>query len=108
MAKRGERKCLVCGKVYMYCPNCGKGDPKESYKYLYDSSECREISHIIGRYTSGKMTKELAKGALNVYDVQEKKFEPDYQKVIDEIFKTDKKKKVAAIDTAEEIVNEDF
>ena len=108
MAKRGERKCLVCGMTYMYCPDCGKGNPDETYKYLYNSSECHEISRIVGRYVAGKLTKELAKGALNVYDVQGKTFMPDYQKVIDEIYKADKKKRNAVEDTTDDIVNEDF
>lgn len=101
MAKRGERKCIMCGKTYIYCPNCGKGDPNETFHYLFDTKECMEVNNILSRYTEGKVNKQLTKGALNVYDVQKMKFVPLVQAIVDEIFKADKKVKPVVDDVDE-------
>lgn len=46
MARRGDRTCFVCRNQYKYCPTCGGDDPKETWRFLYCSENCREIEHI--------------------------------------------------------------
>lgn len=43
---RGKRMCFVCGQEYNYCPNCGRGDARDTWKYLYCSDNCRTVEHI--------------------------------------------------------------
>ena len=71
MAQRGERKCVVCGTTYIYCPNCGAGDPKDSYKYLYDTKQCEDVFNICSRYTFGYIKAAEAKKLLDKYDLSD-------------------------------------
>lgn len=69
MAKRGERTCIVCGKLYEYCPHCGKGKPEEGWRNLYDSKECRSIFRICSDYAFKHITAAEAKSRLSKYNV---------------------------------------
>ncbi len=46
MARRGDRTCFVCRNGYKYCPTCGGDDPKETWRFLFCSDNCRKIEHI--------------------------------------------------------------
>ena len=60
---RGERKCVLCGTQYIYCPHC-KDDPKETWRFLYCSDNCRDVYHIIELWIAKKLTSVQARNQL--------------------------------------------
>jgi hypothetical protein len=89
----GTRTCIICGKTYEFCGKCGgKKKVKDTWKYLYDTKECELIMTILSKYHFGYMTKDEARKALSDLKVQCKKFTPENQAQIDEIFSTPKDK----------------
>lgn len=66
---KGERFCIVCGKKYVYCTNCKKGDPKESWRYQYDSEDCRGLFRICADFAFGHITATQAKLKLKKYNL---------------------------------------
>lgn len=84
---RGERICVVCGKEYIYCPNCKKGDPNETWRFMYDSEECRDIFKICSNFAFGHINAETAKKKLEKYDVADRsRFSDDIKKNLSAIF----------------------
>lgn len=81
MAKRGERKCIVCGTKYVYCPNCGQGNPRDSWKNLYDTMSCKEIFRICSDYAFKHISATEAKAKLEKFNIK------DYSKFTDDIRK---------------------
>lgn len=70
MAK-GERVCVVCGKKYVYCPNCKQGNPKETWRFMYDSEQCRDIFKACSDFAFGHINAEAAKKRLAKYDLSD-------------------------------------
>lgn len=95
--ERGSRKCLICGKEYVYCPQCHKGDPKETWKYNYDDQKCRKIFDVISAYAFGHIDKGTAKGRLTSMKIDGMHFTDAVQPQIDDII---------GASTKEDIVNE--
>ena len=95
--KRGERKCLICGKDYVYCPQCHKGNPDETWKYNYDDKKCLNIFDVLSAYAFGHIDQKTAKSRLNALNIKGMKFTEYIQPQIDGIMSTSAK---------EEIVNE--
>ena len=91
MAKRGTRKCIICGKEYVYCPNCGNGDKDETWRYLYDAERCMNIFNVLSDYLHERINKEDAKTQLKELKVsKDSVFNDEIQKQINEIMKTEK------------------
>lgn len=59
------RKCIICGKQYHYCPSCGDGDMKESWRFLYDSEDCRTLFDVCSKFDNGKLSLSNAKKQLS-------------------------------------------
>lgn len=82
--ERGTRKCIVCGKAHVYCPTCGKGNPKETWRYLYDDESCRNIFNITADFQNGHIEKTVAKEKLQK-ELTGKTLRPEYQAIVDAI-----------------------
>jgi len=95
---RGKRKCLVCGKEYTYCPQCGHGDAAETWRYLYDDEKCKQIFRVVSDYAFKHIDKKTAKGRLEALNLKGMMFTEDIGKQISEIL---------AYKEKEKIVNED-
>ena len=94
MAKRGTRHCIVCGKEYVYCPNCGGGNKEETWRYLYDTEQCNEIFNVLSRYTNSRIDKNEAEKQLKALKVTKgMKFTTEIENQISEIFKAEKAQK---------------
>lgn len=91
MSKRGARNCIICGKEYRYCPNCGADNKDETWRYLYDSEECMNVFNILSRFKNGHIGKEEAKSQFKALKIsRDKKFTAEIQKQIDDILKVEK------------------
>ena len=103
MAKRGTRKCIICGKEYVYCPHCGNGSKEETWRYLYDSELCLNVFNVLSKYQFKHITKEEAKAEIEKLEIpKDVKFTGEVKKQVDEIVKTKKAPKEDA-----QIVKED-
>jgi len=103
MSKRGMRSCIICGKEYRYCPNCGADNKDETWRYLYDSEECMNVFNILSNYKNNHIDKEDARDQFEALKVsKDKKFTAEIQKQLDEIVKVKKAPKEEA-----KIVKED-
>ena len=84
---RGDRTCIVCGKDYVYCPNCQKGDPNETWRNIYCSEECRGIYKICNSFAFGHTTAEAAKKQLDKYHITDRsKYSEDVRKSLSAIY----------------------
>ena len=77
------RTCCVCGKSYKYCPTCSH-DP--TWKMLYDSEKCKEISNVVSAYNMGILSKDKATTKLNDLQIDTTaKFAENIAKVLIEL-----------------------
>lgn len=84
---RGERICITCGKKYVYCPNCQKGDPSETWRNIYCSDECRDIYKICNSFAFGHINVETAKKQLDKYGITDRsKYNEDVRKSLSAIY----------------------
>lgn len=98
-----ERKCVVCGKAYQYCPRCKQYSTLPRWKIDFDCEECKEVYDAVDKFIFKHITAEEAKKILTKSKVQVKNNE--IQKTIASILATEDKKKIQK--KTEEIVNED-
>lgn len=102
MAK-GIRTCIICGKTYKYCPNCGYGSKDETWRYIYDSEMCNKIFDILSAFENKHIKKDEAKRQLEELNIpKDTEFKADIKKQIDAIMGAENKAK-----TKPQIVNED-
>ena len=62
------RKCIVCRKEYIYCPNCGHTDPTETWKNSFCSENCRSIFKVCQDYVTGAIKPAEAKKKIDELD----------------------------------------
>lgn len=60
-----NRKCLLCGKEYEYCPTCTKDYNKPIWYRNFHEENCRTIFYILTDYKAGNLSKEDAVEALD-------------------------------------------
>lgn len=47
-----NRICIVCGKQYKYCPDCGDYSDQPTWRDTYDTDNCHKIFQIMTDYLS--------------------------------------------------------
>lgn len=62
------RKCIVCRKEYIYCPNCGHADPTETWRNSFCSENCRSIFKVCQDYVTGAIKPAEAKKKIEELD----------------------------------------
>lgn len=67
--KKYTRTCAACLKKYQYCAHCGEYNPREPWRYLFCSEECREIFHACSDYNQGNLSAKDAKEILKRHDI---------------------------------------
>lgn len=85
-----ERKCLFCGKGYLYCPNCKDYSSYPTWMFNFDTEKCRDLYKVIGGYNIGVRTIEDIKATLDKHSItdysiftknlQEKLFNDSFEK----------------------------
>lgn len=85
----GERRCIVAPNKhhYVYCPSCGKGDIKESWRFLYCSDNCREIYKVCEDFVNERIDGKQANDRLKSLDLSDiADFHPNLQANIADIY----------------------
>lgn len=87
MAKKNNRKCIVCGREYYYCShNCIDSINKPSWYTIFHDENCHDIYNAVANILPQE-GKEAAKEALDKCDLSNKEnFHPNIIKSINEIY----------------------
>jgi hypothetical protein len=94
-----ERKCIVCGEAYSYCPRCSEDLSRPAWYGIFCSDNCHDIYDITLRYGEGLLTKAEAKSALSKMDVRKKdEFHPVIKMRLNEIMGIKESKKEEFVD----------
>jgi uncharacterized membrane protein YgaE (UPF0421/DUF939 family) len=69
MAVKNNKKCIICGTAYSYCPSCSRDMDKPSWYTLFHSDNCNNIYNIVTGYRDGLLTIAEAKTRLKTLDL---------------------------------------
>ena len=85
-----ERKCMVCGKEYRYCPRCDEFKGMPTWMFEFDKEECRKLYYdIVNPYAFKHITKEEAQNRLKDIDLSGYDLFPaDIKKILDDLVET--------------------
>lgn len=101
MSQKEKRICKCCGKVYEYCPHCGK-NRDELWRNITDTEECREVLNIVSAYNIGRANKDQVINILDKYKVKDySKYKESISKVLKNIFEGSPKTVVEPIQKGE-------
>lgn len=98
-----ERKCVVCGKTYQYCPRCKQYEALPKWKLNFDCEECKKVYDAVDKFVFKHITAEEAKKILSNSKVQV--VNNEIKNTIASILATEDKKQQPK--KTKEIVNED-
>lgn len=87
MAKKDNRKCIVCSQSYYYCSNnCNDSANKPAWYAIFHDENCHDIYNAVANILP-QQGKEAAKEALDKCDLSNKEnFHPNIIKLINEIY----------------------
>lgn len=86
MTKKNNKKCIVCGTKYTYCPTCAEFANVEVWHNIYHDKNCKEIFEIATDFNAKALDKDVAKERLGKCDLSNKKsFHNSILKAINEI-----------------------
>ena len=87
MAKKDNRKCIVCSQSYYYCSNnCNDSANKPAWYAIFHDENCHDIYNAVANILPQE-GKEAAKEALDKCDLSNKEnFHPNIIKSINEIY----------------------
>jgi hypothetical protein len=88
MIAKNNKKCIICGTAYSYCPNCGADRKKPSWYAIFDGENCNNIYEILTGYRDGAITIDEAYNKLK---------DCDLTKINDEEFNVGTRQKIQEI-----------
>lgn len=101
-SKKNNRKCIVCGEKYYFCPTCQDGAVRASWYAIFHDQNCHDIYDAVYNILP-LQGKGAAKNVLDKCDLSNKKnFHPNIIKVINEIYDI-KDEKAETVENVEEI-----
>ena len=66
MAIKNNKKCLACGTVYTFCPDCFSADRlAPAWRAEFCSSECKDLWSTATKFNMNKLTKAEAKAIIS-------------------------------------------
>lgn len=81
-----KRKCIICGEMYSYCPNCSNVEP--AWKFLFDSKNCEAIWEQFNAYRTGAQDATKTEKELGLLDLsKEEKLEQVWKDLLVKIRK---------------------
>ena len=116
MSNAKERKCIIDGIIYKYCPTCSDYNSNEKWRLIYCSENCMNIHSVYNAYKANKISKSEATRKLSNCDLSNYSNVSGFIKeVLDEVINTKKTKVVLDKQLSEEekindidIVNEEL
>lgn len=81
-----NKKCLLCGKGFKFCPTCQQKSPADAWKNIFDKENCRTIFNLACDFHQKEVDIDKAREILLNCDLSDKDtFRSDVVEVIDEI-----------------------
>lgn len=68
MASKTNRKCVICGKKYYYCPECEEFRDKPHWMAAWCGNRCHETYEILVDYGTQKIDKSTAYKKIKTFD----------------------------------------
>ena len=91
MGRQNNRTCIICGKQYHYCPNCGEDAGKPTWYFVFDGQNCHDIYDVCTNYRDGKIDVAKAYELISNLDTSEiNSFQEATREQINEIIKNGK------------------
>lgn len=80
-----NRKCLLCGSEYSYCPNCAKDRKRPSWLMSFDKEECKTVFETLSAYNMKLISVSNAKKTIKGIDVNSLNLDTRNKETINEI-----------------------
>ena len=91
---KNNRKCIVCGHEYYFCPSCLDGREKPAWYAIFHDENCHDIYNAVATVLP-EQGKEAAKKILDKCDLSNKKnFHHYILKTVNEIYGENKEETV--------------
>ena len=68
MGKKNNRKCIICGRSYHFCPTCGEDAGKPTWYFIFDGLNCHDIYEVCTQYRDGKIDMKTAYETISLLD----------------------------------------
>ena len=106
-----ERKCLVCGKKYEYCPHCNKSN-LNIWKSTYCSEACRDIFNLCCDFEGKRISQEDSYNKLIELNINDINAQKSVKGSVEKIMAVAKVEPVVVVEeepspVEEEVVSED-
>lgn len=87
-----KRNCILCpSHEYEYCGKCKPDKIVETWRFIFDSENCRDIYKVIEKYVAKKVTALEARKQLEKYELPNfEDIQSSLRKSIEEIFELTK------------------
>lgn len=66
--KKNNKTCIVCGKLYTFCPNCATGR-EPMWKGIFHDENCKNIYNVCEKYLSKEIDEAGAKELFDECDL---------------------------------------
>ena len=112
MKKKNNRTCVICGKNYSYCPNCGEDAEKPTWYFIFCSENCKDIYDVCVQYRDKELAlldaqKEIKKLDISNIDNFAKSTKAQIQEILE--YKEENRetvKKISSVNTTEDSKSE--
>lgn len=102
MAKKKE--CVVCGKMFEFCGQCGRVSNEDFWKNIYCSIECRNIFGVCTKFIGNSISLEDAYDILTKSKVKEKNLQMSVKNTVDKIMEYKPQEKEEKQEVKEKVV----
>ena len=69
MGKKNNRKCIICGHSYHFCPTCGEDAGKPTWYFICDGENCHDIYEVCTQYRDKKIDVKKAYELISKLDL---------------------------------------
>ena len=69
MGKKNNRKCIICGNSYHFCPTCGEDTGKPTWYFIFDGQNCHDIYEVCTQYRDGEIDANVAYEKISKLDI---------------------------------------
>ena len=71
MGKKNNRKCIICGHSYHFCPTCGEDAGKPTWYFIFDGLNCHDIYEVCTQYRDGEIDVKAAYEKISKLDISD-------------------------------------